>query len=159
LKGALIYVRLTRLFCINLINQGFLVTEKQELKSKPNKAQATKSGTGANNKLKWLVVILLVLAMVVANVYFSEIAVAIRAAGFIVIAAALLFFAKTTTQGELAWGFIKDSRTEMRKVVWPTRKETVNTTMIIVAVVLVAALILWLFDSLFMYLVRSILSI
>jgi preprotein translocase subunit SecE len=135
------------------------VTEKQELiKSKPNKARTTKSGTGAN-KLKWLIIVLLVVAMVVANVYFSEIATAIRAAGFIVIAAVLLFFAKTTTQGELAWGFIKDSRIEMRKVVWPTRKETVNTTMIIVAVVLVAALILWLFDSLFMYLVRTILSI
>lgn len=111
------------------------------------------------NKVKWLVICIVIIATVFANIYFSAFPVALRAAGFIVISVLLLLLAKTTTHGELAWSFIKESRAEMRKVVWPTRKETVNTTMIVILVVLVSAVILWVFDSIFMYLVRSILSI
>ena len=130
---------------------------QQELKKSSGQGKA-QSGS-ASNKIKWLFVVLCVVALIVANVYFSSVALAIRAAVFIVALALLLFFAKTTTQGEVAWGFFKDARTEMRKVVWPTRKETLHTTMIIVVVVLIAALILWFFDSFFMYLVRTLLSL
>jgi preprotein translocase subunit SecE len=46
------------------------------------------------------------------------------------------------------WNLIKGSRTEIRKVVWPTRQETTQTTMIVVVFVFVMALILWALDSL-----------
>ena len=47
---------------------------------------------------------------------------------------------------------IKDSRTEIRKVVWPTRQETVQTTFIVVVFVLLVALVLWALDSFFAWL-------
>ena len=47
-------------------------------------------------------------------------------------------------------------RSEIRKVVWPTRQETTQTTLIVVAVVLVMALLLWGLDSLLGWLVSMI---
>ena len=49
--------------------------------------------------------------------------------------------------GQKVWVFAKQSRMELRKVVWPTRQETIQTTMIVVAMVVVMALVLWGVDS------------
>ncbi|MEX5381397.1 preprotein translocase subunit SecE, partial [Acinetobacter towneri] len=51
---------------------------------------------------------------------------------------------------------LKEARVEIRKVVWPTRQETMQTTLIVVAVVLVMALLLWGLDSLLGWLVSLI---
>jgi preprotein translocase subunit SecE len=56
--------------------------------------------------------------------------------------------ASTTERGGAFWNLVKGSRTEIRKVVWPTRQETTQTTVIVVVFVFVAALILWALDSL-----------
>ncbi len=45
------------------------------------------------------------------------------------------------------WALIKGARTEIRKVVWPTRQETVQTTMIVVVFVVLVVLLLWGLDS------------
>jgi preprotein translocase subunit SecE len=50
----------------------------------------------------------------------------------------------------------KEARVEIRKVVWPTRQETTQTTLIVVAVVLVMALVLWGLDSLLGWLISLI---
>ena len=52
-----------------------------------------------------------------------------------------------TAKGAAFWELVKGSRTEIRKVVWPTRQETVQTTLIVVAFVLLVALVLWGLDS------------
>ncbi len=57
---------------------------------------------------------------------------------------AAIFF--QTAPGRQLWGFFGDARTEVRKVVWPTRKETTQSTLMVVAMVIVVASILWLFD-------------
>jgi preprotein translocase subunit SecE len=51
-----------------------------------------------------------------------------------------------TDKGRSISAFISDSQVEVRKVVWPTRKETVNTTLAVMVVVIITALILWLLD-------------
>ena len=53
-----------------------------------------------------------------------------------------------TDLGRRAWSFVQDSRTEVRKVVWPTRAETVQTTLIVMALVLLVGIFLWLLDML-----------
>jgi preprotein translocase subunit SecE len=45
----------------------------------------------------------------------------------------------------------------LRKVVWPTRQETIHTTMVIMVVVLIVAIILWLVDSLLSWVVLDLL--
>ena len=74
-------------------------------------------------------------------------------AAFPVVAA---FIALQTAKGQAFFGLLKDARTEIRKVVWPTRQETTQTTLIVVAVVLVMALLLWGLDSLLGWLVSTI---
>lgn len=101
--------------------------------------------------LKWLVIVILLAAGIVANYIYSDVAWAIRAAIGIVVAILLLVIAGFTAKGRLAWGFLKGSRTELRKVVWPTRQETIQTTLVVVAMVVVTALILWGLDTLFMW--------
>ena len=63
------------------------------------------------------------------------------------IAAVAALIALQTAKGAAFWALVKGSRNEIRKVVWPTRQETVQTTMIVVAFVLLVALILWGLDT------------
>lgn len=75
--------------------------------------------------------------------------------GFAIIAGAI---ALQTTQGKSFWELLKGARTEIRKVVWPTRQETMQTTMIVLLVVVVAGLILWLLDTILGWLVSIIIG-
>ena len=52
-----------------------------------------------------------------------------------------------TAQGQRFFAFGKDAWTETKKVAWPTRKETVQTTGIIFAFVVIMALFLWIADK------------
>jgi len=55
--------------------------------------------------------------------------------------------------------FAKESRTEVRKVVWPTRQEANQTTLIVLAATLVMALILWGLDGIIVRVVGFITGI
>jgi preprotein translocase subunit SecE len=108
------------------------------------------------NAFKWLIIVVIIAAGVVANLYYSQVDVAYRAAIGIGVAVVVLGIAYTTTQGATAWAFVRSARTEMRKVVWPTRQETIQTALVVVAMVVVTALILWGIDTLFMWIVGMI---
>lgn len=101
--------------------------------------------------LKWLLIIFLLVGGMVANFYYSQVIVTIRAAVGIVLAILVLIIAAQTQKGRKAWSFIKSSRTELRKVIWPTRQETVQTTLVVVLMVIMTALILWGLDSFFIW--------
>ncbi|MDD3609050.1 MAG: preprotein translocase subunit SecE [Halothiobacillaceae bacterium] len=62
----------------------------------------------------------------------------------------------TTAVGKGLWAFARDSRSEVRKMVWPTRQETVQTTLVVLLVVVLIGLFLWLVDSLLMWAVRGL---
>ena len=106
--------------------------------------------------LKWLVVVALVVVGVVGNQYYSAAPLLYRVLGLIVLAAVAAFVALQTAKGKSFFVLAKEARTEIRKVVWPTRQETTQTTLIVVAVVLVMALLLWGLDSLLGWLVSLI---
>lgn len=108
------------------------------------------------DRLKWVVIIVLLIAGFVANVYFSQIAWAIRTAIGIVWLAILAAIALWTAQGQKAWLFIKAARNELRKVVWPTRQQTTQTTLVVIAMVTVTALVLWGLDTLFFWAVSFV---
>lgn len=120
---------------------------------------SSNSENGALDKLKWGAVVLLALVAVVGNQYYAEqFAVIYRAMVLVVVGAVAAVIALQTGQGKRFVGFAKESRVEIRKVVWPTRQETQQTTLVVVAIVLVAALILWALDSLLGWLVSIILG-
>jgi preprotein translocase subunit SecE len=99
------------------------------------------------DSIKWILIIALFIIALWANYHYSEIDWPLRLAGWIILACVALGIASQTAIGRKAWNFSKDARNELRKVVWPTRQETIQTTMIIVAMVVVMALILWGIDS------------
>ncbi|MFI8483384.1 preprotein translocase subunit SecE [Pseudomonas sp. NPDC078700] len=98
--------------------------------------------------LKWLVVAALVVAGVVGNQYFAAEPILYRVLALLVVAVVAGVVALQTTKGQAFFALLKEARVEIRKVVWPTRQETTQTTLIVVAVVLVMALLLWGLDSL-----------
>ena len=61
-----------------------------------------------------------------------------------VIVAAIIAF--TTERGRSLASFMQDARTEVRKMVWPTRSETLQTTLVVFVVVLLLAIFLWIID-------------
>jgi len=54
--------------------------------------------------------------------------------------------AMQTETGRAAWTFAQEARQELRKVVWPTRKETTQMTLVVVAMVILVSLFLWVVD-------------
>jgi preprotein translocase subunit SecE len=48
--------------------------------------------------------------------------------------------------GSNFWQFVLESRVELRKVFWPSRKETMNTTLIVLVFVAIASTFFWLLD-------------
>nr|WP_281271081.1 preprotein translocase subunit SecE [Orbus hercynius] len=57
----------------------------------------------------------------------------------------------TTNKGKSFITFAKESRMEVRKVVWPTRKETIQTTLLIAVITIVVGLCLWGLDTFFFW--------
>lgn len=106
--------------------------------------------------VKWLVVAALVVVGVVGNQYFSAEPILYRVLGLIALGGVAAFVALQTARGQAFAVLLKEARVEIRKVVWPTRQETTQTTLIVVAVVLVMALLLWGLDSLLGWLVSLI---
>jgi preprotein translocase subunit SecE len=101
----------------------------------------------------WILIIVLVCVALGVDYYFSEIAWSLRLAGWIILACLLVFLVLRTSKGQQMWKFAKEARVEMRKVVWPTRQNTVRATAIIALLVLVTALILWGVDSVLLWFV------
>ena len=56
--------------------------------------------------------------------------------------------------GKTFWGFVQASRTELRKVVWPNRQETVQVTIVVFVMIIVLALFFWALDSLLGFITR-----
>lgn len=108
--------------------------------------------------LKWLFVVALVAAGVVANSYYSDISLLYRVLGLVVAGLIAAFVAVNTAKGNAFWSLLREAQVEVRKVVWPTRQETNQTTMIVVAVVLIMALILWGLDTFLGYLASLVIG-
>ncbi len=108
--------------------------------------------------LKWGVVVALVAIGVVGNSYYADQSLLYRVLALVVLAIVAGWVASMTERGGAFWQLVKGSRTEIRKVVWPTRQETTQTTMIVVVFVIVMALILWALDSILGWLVSMVIG-
>lgn len=116
------------------------------------------AGSVVIDRTKWMVIIALVVGGVVGNWYFQDVSILIRALALVataVVAGLILF---QTVRGQQLWVTIRDARAEISKVVWPTRQETLQTTLIVIVLILIFALILWGLDSLLSWFVKSVIG-
>ncbi len=90
--------------------------------------------------------------------YFTDLSVLIRVLAIIfsVVISLLIFF--KTQRGLIFWDFLQGSRVEMRKVVWPTKQETIQTTLTVFIFVLILGIFFWLLDFVLLYITTSITS-
>ncbi|MGD9387020.1 MAG: preprotein translocase subunit SecE, partial [Gammaproteobacteria bacterium] len=78
----------------------------------------------------------------------------LRVAGVIFSLAVAISVFMTSDVGRELWRFIQGSRIELRKVVWPNRQETVQTTLVIIFFVIVMGIFFWLLDMFLMWATR-----
>jgi preprotein translocase subunit SecE len=121
-------------------------------------AVTSEENTSRLDSLKWLVVLLLVGGGIYGNYYFDAQPLLYRVLALVVIAAAAGYVALGTAKGTVFWDLLKGARVEARRVVWPTKQECNQTTLIVVAFILVMALILWGLDSLLGWLTSMIIG-
>lgn len=120
--------------------------------------------TSLLDMLLWVIAIALIIAATLVNQYLPQYwAPAATNVGYrvgaivacIVVAMGILY---ATHQGKGFTRLLKDSRIELKRVTWPTKQDTVTSTWQVLVVILVAALILWIFDSILKVLVEFIIG-
>ena len=119
---------------------------------------STESNQSIVDWSKWIIVVAIVGAGVFGNWYYQDQSLLYRVLALLALAAVACLISFQTTQGRALWELMKESRVEIRRVVWPNRQETTQTTFIVVLLVLVFSLILWGLDSLLSWIVSIVIG-
>jgi preprotein translocase subunit SecE len=91
---------------------------------------------------------------VLAFYWFADQSLLMRVLALLGITGVSVLIASQTVLGRTTWAFIGNTRTEVRKVVWPTRAETMQTTMAVLFVVVLMGVVLWLMDMVLLWAIR-----
>ena len=104
-----------------------------------------------SNKLdtfKLLLAIVILIMGIVGFYYYEAESQLYRVLGVVFAAGVAIAISSTTLLGQNLIGFGREARMEVRKVVWPTRQETVQTTFMVLVAVIIIGIFLWLIDML-----------
>lgn len=109
--------------------------------------------------VKWLAVLALASGGVFGNWYFQDDwSLLVRALALVALAVVAGFVALQTERGQRVWTLAREARTELQRVVWPTRQEATQTTGIVLLLILLFSLILWGLDSALSYFVQLVIG-
>lgn len=118
----------------------------------------TQTAGTALDAIKWVAVLALVAGGIYSYYHFAQYPVLYRVLALIPVVGVALLLAVMTRSGAAFWDLVKQARMEIYKVVWPTRQETTQTTLIVVLVVFLMAIVLWLLDMFFGWLASLIIG-
>ena len=126
-----------------------------EIKKKaPEQVQDKGEKSKGTNTLLWIIAVALIIVAPVGNTYIAtQLTLGERVLALVALGAGAVAAAALTNQGQKTIHFIKESRTELRKIIWPTRPEATQTTLIVIAMCVVVSLVLWGIDSIIVRLV------
>ena len=95
-----------------------------------------------------LLSLILLLAGIVMFYYFIDIRLFYRVLGlfFVLIVSSLILY--QTSFGKTIYGYVVDSKIELKKVSWPTKQETTQTALGVIVIVVIIGILLWLLDML-----------
>ncbi len=110
------------------------------------------------DKIKIAVAVVLLLAGIAGFYYWDQSPLIARVGAVIggAVAAVVVFW--LSASGKEFFAFAQESIDETKRVVWPTRKETLQTTGVVFAFVFVMALFLWLIDAGLLWAVRLLMG-
>jgi preprotein translocase subunit SecE len=117
---------------------------------------STKTGATASSKfdrLKWAIVGILLSAGIIGFYYFAEYSLLMRVISLLAVVGITTYIASTTQKGQSTLSFLKETNVEVRRVVWPTRDETIKMTGVVILMVVLVAFIIWGVDSILFWLV------
>jgi preprotein translocase subunit SecE len=106
-------------------------------------------GTNVGDIGKLILAVAVVAAVIFAYSWFSNdanVSSSVRLLGLLAAIVVAVTIAAFTVPGRRLRSFVAESQFEMRKVVWPTRDETIKTTGVIILVVILLSLLLGLID-------------
>jgi len=103
--------------------------------------------------IKWVLVFALLIAGIVASFIYAHQPLVFHVVGWLILLSVVSLVAFQTETGRNTWEFLQESRVEMRKVVWPNRKETIQTTLVVIVMVTITSLFLWGVDSLLLWVI------
>ncbi len=107
--------------------------------------------------------LILALAVLILGIwgfyYFAQEALLYKVLGILAAVGVAMGIAATTAKGKGLISFLGSSRSEVRKIVWPTRAETMQTTLMVFIMVVILAIFLWFIDMLLGFGVKSLLAV
>ncbi len=108
--------------------------------------------------LKLLGSVLILLVGIVSYYYLIQVSILFRVLMVLasVVVSLIIFF--QTQRGKTLWEFFQGSRVEIKKVIWPTKQETFQTTLTVFVFVLIMGIFFWLLDFLLLFLTNTITS-
>ena len=106
------------------------------------------------DKIKLLVAVLLVIAGLAGFYFFADAPAVVRVLSVVAGLVLAGVVVGMSAPGKRFFSFALAARDEAKKVVWPTRKETIQMTGVVIAFVVVMALFMWTVDGILLWLVR-----
>ena len=103
----------------------------------------TDTGASALDKVKLLLAIAALISGIGGYYYYPDMSVLIRAGGVLASVVIAIAIVMQTAMGRNAWQFIQGSRVELRKVVWPNRQDTTQTTLAVIVFVIILGVFFW----------------
>jgi len=104
--------------------------------------------------MKLALAVLLLAGGVAAFYFFQDQLLVVRVLGLLAVAGTALFVAAQSSVGRGIIGFLAGAQSEVRRVVWPTRAETVQTTLAVLFIVLLVGVALWLLDMILLWAIQ-----
>src|SRR5690606_33900249 len=112
----------------------------------------------AGDILKYVLAVAIAVAGLVGFYWFAEWPGAVRAAALVVVLVVAVAIAMFTAKGRALREYFSEARFELRKVVWPTREETLRATGLILIVVTIISLLLGAMDMVISWVIRLLLG-
>lgn len=100
----------------------------------------------------------IIVGSIVAYYYYSNESALLRSVGVLVALIVAIWVAMQSAQGKTIWAFIQGSRIELRKVVWPTREEAIQTTLIVLVFAAIMGTFFWLLDIFLLWFTRFLMG-
>jgi preprotein translocase subunit SecE len=110
------------------------------------------------DKIKLAIAALLVIAGIAGYYLLAEQVAILRVLSVLAGVAAAAGVAWFTVPGKQFYAFSQESIAEARKVVWPTRKETIQTTGVVFGLVVLMAIFLWIVDASLLLIVQKVMG-
>lgn len=96
--------------------------------------------------LKWCLISAVFVIAIISNNLLQDQSILIRLGIIFAALSAALFLAYNTQKGQDIFNFLVEAKNELRKVIWPSKQESTQTTLIVLVVTVIMGVLLWMLD-------------